>query len=63
VRQMRHATNAPLEDVVRMATLTPAERTGIARSRGSIAVGKRADLLILDKAVRVRQVFLDGVRV
>ena len=39
VRQMKKATSASLPEVVRMASLTPAERTGLAGETGSIAVG------------------------
>jgi N-acetylglucosamine-6-phosphate deacetylase len=60
VRTMRAATGAPLAEVVRMASLTPAERAGIARETGSLAPGKRADVLVLDRRLRVRRVFLGG---
>jgi N-acetylglucosamine-6-phosphate deacetylase len=60
VRVMRRATKAPLHDVIRMATLTPAERAGIARTCGSIEAGKRADLLLLDRSLRVRKVWVGG---
>ena len=33
------ATRAPLWEIVRMASLTPAERTGLAHDTGSLAVG------------------------
>ncbi len=61
VRHMRRSTTASLPEVVRMASLTPAERTGIADQVGSIEVGKRADLSILSKQLKVKQVFLGGV--
>lgn len=60
VRQMHRVTSAPLPAVVRMASLTPAERTGIATSTGSLEKGKRADLLILSKSLQVRRVFVGG---
>lgn len=60
VRTMRTATGAPLPEVVRMASLTPAERAGIARETGSLAPGKRADVLVLDRRLRVRRVFVGG---
>jgi N-acetylglucosamine-6-phosphate deacetylase len=43
-----------------MASLTPAERAGIADEAGSLEVGKRADLLLLDRRLRVRRVWLGG---
>lgn len=57
VRHMAKATKIPLVDIVRMATLTPAQRTGIDSDRGSLQVGKRADLLVLDKKLLVKKVF------
>jgi N-acetylglucosamine-6-phosphate deacetylase len=58
VRVMWKATGAPVHEIIRMATLTPAERTGIAGEAGSIAEGKRADLLVLDRGLRVQRVFI-----
>jgi N-acetylglucosamine-6-phosphate deacetylase len=43
-----------------MATLTPARIAGWDRELGSIAVGKRADLLVLGSDLTVRRVFRDG---
>jgi len=61
VRTMLAATAAPLWEVVRMATLTPAERTGIADQTGSLTVGKRADVLVLSPTLAVKQVLVGGV--
>ena len=55
-------------DAVRAATIGPAEFLGLSESAGSIAVGKRADLLLLDgnpladitQTQRIRAVVLDG---
>jgi N-acetylglucosamine-6-phosphate deacetylase len=60
VRTMVAATKAPLHEVIRMATLTPAERTGLARECGSLEPGKRADVLVLDAKLRVQRTFLVG---
>lgn len=61
VQRMARATRAPLPEIIRMATLTPAERTGMADAIGSLEPDKRADLLILNRRLNVRQVFLEGV--
>jgi N-acetylglucosamine-6-phosphate deacetylase len=63
VRHFRRATTAALEDIVRMASLTPAERVGIHRRTGSIDVGKQADLLVLSPDLDVQRVFLRGKEV
>ena len=60
VRTMKKATSAPLHDVIRMASLTPAERTGMAAQVGSLEPGKKADLLVLDRSLRVQRVFVGG---
>jgi N-acetylglucosamine-6-phosphate deacetylase len=56
----RLVPEATLVEVIRMATLTPARIAGVDAEIGSIAVGKRADLAVLDAELRVRGVFIDG---
>jgi N-acetylglucosamine-6-phosphate deacetylase len=63
VRTFHQLTGVPLETVVRMASLTPARIAGFDRELGSIAVGKRADLLVLDHEMSVRTVYRDGHRI
>ena len=61
VRTMRAHTRGSLADVIRMASLTPAERVGLAHEIGSLEVGKRADVVLLDRELNVRRVFIGGV--
>jgi N-acetylglucosamine-6-phosphate deacetylase len=63
VRTFHRLTQVPLVEVVRMATLTPARIAGFDRELGSIAPGKRADLLVLDHDLTVSAVYLEGARV
>lgn len=58
VRNMKAMTKVPLHDVIRMASLTPCERAGIAGEAGSLEPGKRADIVILDRRLNVRRVFV-----
>lgn len=60
VRTMKILTSASISETVRMGSLTPAERTGIAREVGSLEPGKRADVLVLGRDLKVKQVFLRG---
>jgi N-acetylglucosamine-6-phosphate deacetylase len=60
VRNMKASTSASLPDVVRMASLTPAERAGISRDTGSLEPGKRADVVVLSKRFAVQRVFAGG---
>ncbi|HEX3148390.1 MAG TPA: N-acetylglucosamine-6-phosphate deacetylase [Gemmataceae bacterium] len=54
------ATGVPIPEAVRMATLTPARIVGVDNEIGSIAVGKKADLVVTDAALNVRRVFVAG---
>jgi N-acetylglucosamine-6-phosphate deacetylase len=60
VRTFHRLTETPLVDVIRMASLTPARIAGCDRDTGSLAVGKRADLLVLDRALNVKHVYVNG---
>jgi N-acetylglucosamine-6-phosphate deacetylase len=60
VRTMAAQTSASLPQVIRMASLTPAERTGLDKETGSLEPGKWADLLILNNTLEVERVFLQG---
>jgi N-acetylglucosamine-6-phosphate deacetylase len=63
VRTFHQLTGVPLVEVIRMATLTPARIAGVDDKLGSIEVGKLADLLVLDRSLNVRQVYLAGMRI
>ena len=63
---VRHAVremDVPLEDAVLAATLTPARAIGIDGERGSIEVGKVADLVVLDEDLNVKHVVLRGTQI
>ncbi len=60
VRNMAASTSATLPQAVRMASLTPAERAGIAAETGSLEPGKLADVLVLNQALEIERVFLAG---
>jgi len=60
VRTMLRSASANLAQVIRMASLTPAERAGIAEQTGSLEVGKRADVLVLSTELKVERVFIAG---
>jgi N-acetylglucosamine-6-phosphate deacetylase len=60
LRTFHHLTAYPLPEVVRMATLTPARIAGRDADLGSIAPGKRADLVVLDSKLNVQKVFMSG---
>jgi len=62
VRTMAKATKAPLHEVIRMASLTPARVLGVEKHVGSLEAGKQADLLVLNPDLQIQQVYVDGTR-
>ncbi len=59
-RNMRKHTDATVNEVFRMASRNPARALKMDGEIGSIAVGKRADLVVLDDDFNVKNVFLNG---
>jgi N-acetylglucosamine-6-phosphate deacetylase len=60
LRTFLKLTGVPLMEAVRMASLTPAKIAGFDRDLGSIAAGKLADLLVLDRGLNVKKVYVGG---
>ncbi len=60
VRTMASQTSATLPEVIRMASLTPAERAGVAEETGSLQIGKWADIVILSRDLEIRRIFVRG---
>lgn len=60
LRTMHFAAGVPLPEAVRMASLTPARILGVEAEIGSLEVGKRADLVVLDRDLNVQQVYVGG---
>jgi N-acetylglucosamine-6-phosphate deacetylase len=55
------ALGVPLRDAVRMATILPARRLGVAGEKGIIAVGADADLVVLTPDLRVAGAMTRGI--
>ena len=60
VRHLIFDTKLPATDVVRMASATPARLMGIYDRKGSIAVGKDADINLVDAGFHVVRTFCKG---
>lgn len=60
VRTMKSLTTAPLHEIIKMASLTPAKLMGVDTRKGSICVGKDADLVLLDENLQVKLVMVRG---
>ncbi len=53
----------PLEEISVMASLNPAKALGIEALTGSIELNKKADLIVCDKELNIKAVFISGRRV
>ena len=54
-------TSIPLYECVNCATLNPANAIGVADKKGSIEVGKDADIVVLDEEFNVKKTIIGGV--
>lgn len=60
VYNMVNMVNVPLEDAVRMASLNPAKAIGLDNKKGSIEIGKDADLIIFDENIDISVTIVKG---
>lgn len=63
VRVAVKSMNIPLETAIACATINPAKSLEIYDKYGSIAPGKKADLVLLDQELNLKAVFKDGKRI
>ncbi len=60
VYNMIHIVGVQLQDAVRMATLNPAKAIKIHDIKGSIEIGKDADMILIDEDIQVHKVIKKG---
>ena len=60
VRHMHQVAGVDLPTAVRMASLTPATILGLEQEIGSLTVGRRADVVLLDRDLQVQTVMVGG---
>ena len=60
VKTIVNKTKYSLEDAIQMASLNPAKLLNIADNKGSIEVGKDADILIVDSDINVKTTIVEG---
>jgi len=53
----------PVTSAIKAATINPAKSVGLDKEIGSITVGKRADILVLDQELFLRQIIFGGVKI
>ncbi len=62
VRVMTHEAGLPLWAAVKMLTLNPARLIGLGSAKGSLEIGKDADLVLLDQNIGVKAVYVSGAK-
>ena len=60
VRNMIKLAKVPLPDAVKMMTQTPARIIGVEHKKGSLEVGKDADLILFDDDVTICLTMIEG---
>ena len=60
VRNMVELVGVSLRDAVKMATINPAKRIGVSDRKGSLEVGKDADITIIDDQLNVSMTMVRG---
>ena len=60
LRNAIHLMDVPLEDALRMVSLTPASILGVAHRKGSLEPGKDADVTILNSDLEVIHTITSG---
>lgn len=60
VRNFIQATDARMEDAFQCASLTPARAINIAEQKGSITIGKDADLILTDDELTIHMTMVQG---
>lgn len=60
IKTMVNLADVPLVEAVKMLSHTPARITGVLDSKGSISVGKDADIVIFDEAFKIHYTIVGG---
>ncbi len=63
VKNLAKFANISFEEALISATKAPAEMVGVYDSRGSLTQGKRADMILCNKDMKIRHVFVEGNRI
>lgn len=61
VKLFHETTSATLHEALHMASLNPAKAIGLDQHKGSLEVGKDADVLVLDHDLNVHMTFVEGM--
>jgi N-acetylglucosamine-6-phosphate deacetylase len=60
VRTMLNLAEVPMLDIITMASLTPARIMKVQDQKGSLEIGKDADIIIFDNAINIQMTMVEG---
>ena len=60
IRTMIQVADIPLTEAISMMTVNPAKLLNVYHKKGSISVGKDADLIIFDENINIKSTFVNG---
>jgi N-acetylglucosamine-6-phosphate deacetylase len=60
VRTMIHMAGVSITDAIRMITMTPAAIMKISDRKGSLTIGKDADIVLFDEQINVQTTMIKG---
>ena len=60
VRNLVRDVGVSLADAVKMASLNPARVIGMEKTKGSLEIGKDADIIVIDDDINVHLTFVKG---
>lgn len=63
VRVLVYEAGLSVWEAVKMASLNPAQFIGCAKQKGSLEVGKDADIVLFDEDIKVSEVYVSGVKI
>ena len=60
IKNLVEKLNIPLEDVIKMSSLNPAKKYGFDDQKGSLAIGKDADFVVITPEFTVQETWIEG---
>lgn len=63
VKNFFESTDYPLNKIVNMVSINPAKVIGFDNQKGSIEKGKDADIILFDKEISIKSVFIEGKKI
>ena len=60
IKNFKEATGLPLNEVIQLSTLNPAKLLSVDNVKGSLDIGKDADIIIFDENIEIQKAYVQG---